>query len=374
MANLTLASEMKAQVLEAFNKPYVLKNLPLPEPTTDDDLLIRVGAASYCHTDAVLCAGQMRPDPPSFPHVGCHEFAGTIVSLPASPSTTAKQYRIGDEVGVPGRAFHPCGACFECLDTSRDESDYKGYSVFCPNAQNSGISRHGGFSEYALVDARQIALLPDTISAVDAAPLMCAGLTIFGALKRCNLSGEQRVGIIGAGGGLGHLGLQFADAMGLKTLGADAADGPLRLAKSLGTRADIVDARTADAGTIVKTYGHEDRILEPGDMGLDAVIILPEGQAGFDFGMKLLRNHGTCVVVSFPEKGFNVSARDIVFRDIKLVGSLVGSNATLKEMLQFAAQHNIKAVTKAFPLHQLNALVEEYHKASGGKLVIDMSL
>ncbi|KAK4545297.1 hypothetical protein LTR36_003477 [Oleoguttula mirabilis] len=374
MADTALPDDMRAQVLEAFDNPYVLRILPLPELSSDDDLLIKVDAASYCHTDAVLAAGQMRPNPLAFPHVGSHEFAGTVVSLPSSPSATAKQYCIGDRVGVPGRAFHPCGLCFECLDTSRDESDHKGYSVYCSNAENNGISKNGGFGEYAVVDARQVASLPDAISAVDAAPLMCAGVTIFGALKRCKLRKGQRVGIIGAGGGLGHLGLQFASAMGLRTIGVDAADGPLQLAKSLGTDALIVDARYEDANTIVEGLGKEDGKTDRLDMGLDAVIILPEGQAGFDFGMSLLRNHGTCVVVSFPEKGFNVSARDLVFRDIKVIGSLVGSNATLREMLDFAAEHKVRAVIKTYPLAELNALVDEYHRGSGGKLVIDMSM
>lgn len=369
-----LPSHMKAQVLEAFDKPYALQTLLLPELSSDHDLLIKVDAASYCHTDAVLAAGQMIPNPPSFPHIGSHEFAGTIVSLPASPSPAAKQYRVGDRLGVPGRAYHPCGSCFECQETAREESDHLGYSIYCPNSQNNGISRNGGFSEYAVVDARQVAPLPASISAAEAAPLMCAGVTIFAALKRCKLTHGQRIGIVGAGGGLGHLGLQFAASMGLRTMGIDAADGPLQLAKSLGTSAEIVDARSDDADAVVQRVGQEDGKQIRADMGLDAVIILPEGQAGFDFGMKLLRNHGTCVVVSFPEKGFNVSARDLVFRDIRLVGSLVGSNATLREMLAFAAEHRVRAVTKAFSLGELNTLVDEYHKAAGGKLVIDMSL
>lgn len=365
---------MKAQVLEAFNQPYVLQTLSLPTLSSDDDLLIKVEAASYCHTDAVLASGQMKPNPPSFPHVGSHEFAGTVVKLSTSPSSAAKQYKVGDRLGVPGRAFHPCGTCFECKDTSHPESDYAGYSVFCANAANNGLSKNGGFSEYALVDARQVAPLPDAISAADAAPLMCAGVTIFGALKRCQLSEGQRVGIIGAGGGLGHLGIQYASAMGLRVLGVDAADAPLELAKSLNTKATLVDARAIDANTIVQELGHEDGKTERADMGLDAVIILPESQAGLDFGMKLLRNHGVCVVVSFPENGFHISARDLVFRDIQLIGTLVGSNATLREMLGFSAKHNIRARAKKFALDQLNELVEEYHKAQGGKLVVDMSL
>jgi len=182
------------------------------------------------------------------------------------------------------------------------------------------------------------------------------------------------VGIVGAGGGLGHLGLQFAAAMGLRTMGIDAADGPLQLAKSLGIDTEIVDARTQEAESIVKRIGREDGESDSANMGLDAVIILPEGQAGFDYGMKLLKNHSLCVVVSFPEKGFHVSARDLVFRDITVTGSLVAGNASLNEMLEFAAKHNVKAVSKTFALDKLNELVDEYNKAAGGKLVVDMSL
>lgn len=107
-----------------------------------------------------------------------------------------------------------------------------------------------------------------------------------------------------------------------------------------------------------------------GHMELDAVVILPESQKAFGYGMALLRDHLKCVVVSFPEAGFHVSARDLVFGDISVVGSLVGSNKTLREMLAFAAKHQVKAM---FPLSRLNDLVGEYRKGGGGKLVIDMS-
>lgn len=110
------------------------------------------------------------------------------------------------------------------------------------------------------------------------------------------------------------------------------------------------------------------------EAGLDAVFILPENQAGFEFGMKLLRNHGLCVVLSFPDNGFHVSAKDLVFRDIKIIGSLVGKNWMLKEMVAFAAEHDVKAVKNTFPLRELNELVEEYKKMKGGKLVVDMTL
>ncbi|KAK3905500.1 hypothetical protein C8A05DRAFT_30667 [Staphylotrichum tortipilum] len=154
----------------------------------------------------------------------------------------------------------------------------------------------GGFAEYAVVDDRQVAPLPEGMSAVDAAVLMCAGVTIYAALKRS-----------------------------------------LRLARDITSEkapgANVVDARLEEAAEVVARIGQQDGKQEKGDMGLDAVIALPESQPAFDYGMALLRNHGRCLVVSFPEKGFHVAARDLVFRDISVVGNLVGSNKTLREML-----------------------------------------
>lgn len=371
MATQQLPEQMKAQVLEEYNKPYQYRELPVPKIATDHDVLIKVDAASYCHTDAVLAAGQMKPNPLSWPHIGSHEFAGRVIALADSPSDAAKQYPVGTRLGVPGRAFHPCGSCFECKDPG---NDYVGYSNYCTSSGNNGLSKAGGFSQYAVVDARQVAPLPDGLEAIDAAPLMCAGITIYNALKRCELSPGQRVGIIGCGGGLGHLGLQFAEAMGLRTIGIDAADGPLKLARGLGTNAQIIDARSVKAEDVVEQVGKEDKKTEAPDMGLDAVIVLPEAQAGFDFGMKILRRYGLCVVVSFPEAGFHVSARDLVFRQIKVIGVVLGTNEILKEMVAFAAKHKIKASKKVYSLDKLNELVDEYNKMEGGKLVIDMSL
>jgi D-arabinose 1-dehydrogenase-like Zn-dependent alcohol dehydrogenase len=188
----------------------------------------------------------------------------------------------------------------------------------------------------------------------------------------------DRVGILGAGGGLGHLGLQYGVKMGYKVVGIEAADAPLALAQGVGSKLDpqslVVDARITKASDVVQEVGAQDGKKALGEMGLDAVIVLPESQAAFDYGMTLLKTHGTCVVVSFPEQGFQISARDVVFRDIKIIGSLVGSNKVLREMLEFSAEHDVRALSKSYPLGRLNELVEEYHKGRGGKLVVDMSL
>ncbi|KAF2732851.1 alcohol dehydrogenase-like protein [Polyplosphaeria fusca] len=372
-----LPKTMRAQFLEAFKKPYTLRTIPPPKPATPNDILIRVDAASYCHTDHVLASGQMPGVLQTFPHIGSHEFAGTVVCHFTSPSPKARAFSIGDRVGVPGRAFHACGTCFECQGRGSKDvvwQDDEGYSVHCAHAKNNGLSRDGGFAEYAVVDARQVAPIPAALTAVETAPLMCAGVTIYAALKRCKLEMGARVGIMGCGGGLGHLGLQYGVKMGYKVLGVDAADGPLKLAQGLDTGARIVDAREQKAADLVQQLGAEDGKNDLGEMGLDAVIVLPESQQAFDYAMTLLKSHGTCVVVSFPENGFHISARDVVFRDISIIGSLVGSNRMLREMLNFSAEHGIRAITNSFPLSRLNDLVEEYHKGGGGKLVIDMGL
>ncbi|KAK0716411.1 chaperonin 10-like protein [Apiosordaria backusii] len=386
MVSSKLPKEMKAQLLPSVNAPYQLTTIPIPTftaETSPHDILVRVLAASYCHTDLVLAQGQMAPFPPSFPHIGCHEFSGEVVSL---PEHSLSRYKIGDRVGVPGRSFHPCGKCFECSrepDNDRNkDADGGGYSVYCVAAGNNGISAPGGFREYAIVDSRQVTPLPDEISAVQGASLMCAGITIYAALKKCGLAKGQRVGIMGCGGGLGHLGLQFAAKMGLRVLGVDVADGPLQVAREVaealheeeGLVARVVDARVIKAEDIVQEIAREDQRKDKGDMGLDAVIILPESQKAFDYGVSLLRTHGKCVVVSFPAEGFHVSARDVVFRDISIGGSLVGSNKVLGEMVMFAAAHNVRTRIKTYPLGQLNDLVLEYKKGKGGKLVIDLTL
>lgn len=276
---------------------------------------------------------------------------------------------------MPGRAFHACGTCFECLG-SKDpiNQNDSGYSVYCIHAENNGISKDGGFSEYAVVDSRQLAPIPENMTAVETAPPMCTGIAIYAALKRCQLATGDRVGILGPGGGLGHLGLQYAVKMGYKVLGVEAAGVPLKLAEGLKTGAKLVDARSVTAVDIVRQLRNEDGKNDLLEMGADAIIVLPETQAAFDYGMRLLKNHGKCIVVSFPQNGFHISARDVVFRDISIVGSLVGSNKILREMLNFSAEHGIRAVTRSYSLVRLNQLVEDYHKGDGGKMVVDMSI
>lgn len=364
---------MKAQHLDAFNTPYVLReNVPVPDPAHPYDLLIRVDAASYCHTDHVVATGEMAASRnASFPLVGCHEYTGTVVKLPADSSQT--EIKIGDRVGVSSRAYHPCGKCVECLEENTPDSDPKGYSVYCPHVKTNGISMDGGWREYALVDSRQVAPIPSGLTQVEAAPLMCAGITIYAAIKKTGLKPGQRLGIIGCGGGLGHLGLQYATVLGLKVYGVDNSDTALALVRNLNniSGATIIDSRTQTAAEAIAPIAKEDENTNPGQFGLDAVIILPESQKAYQYGVDMLKDHGLCIVVSFPKRGFVVSTQDLVFRDIRVIGSLSGSNKLLREMTRFSAEHSIKPETNTFPLEKLNDLVHAYELGQAGKLAID---
>ncbi|GME63092.1 putative alcohol dehydrogenase protein [Neofusicoccum parvum] len=371
---------MRAQVLEAFNTPYVLRDIPAPAAPTGHDILVSVEAASYCHTDAVFASGAMWQ---VLPRVGSHEFAGTVAALgPSVPPSL--NLTVGSRVGVPGRAFHPCGACGECRD---NDGDPAGYGVWCARAGNLGLSRDGGFQELCVADARQVAPVPAGLASVEVAPLMCAGLTVWNALERGGVrlvegGGEGlRVAVSGAGGGLGHLGVQFAAHLGCRVVAVDASDKALALLREvvadlgpLAERVTVVDARTQQAEDVRwQVCGTPEPDLE-GEKGVDAVLILPEAQQALDYGMKLLRNHGTCVAVSFPKEGFHIQPRDLVFRHIKMVGVLVGRNRQLRAMLNFAAEHGVRAKTTRYPLEKLNDLVNDYHSGASGKLVVDMAM
>ncbi|KAH7038990.1 alcohol dehydrogenase [Macrophomina phaseolina] len=377
---------MRAQVLEAFNEPYVLRDIPSPPSTpSGQDLLIAVKAASYCHTDAVFASGAMQWR--SLPRVGSHEFAGTILAL--GPNVPADlDLAVGQRVGVPGRAFHCCGTCREC--TAHNGGDRAGYGVHCTKAGNLGLSADGGFQERCVVDACQVAPVPEGLAAVEVAPLMCAGLTIWNALERggvrldgCGVGNDGvRVAISGAGGGLGHLGVQFAVKLGCEVVALEASDKALELLQevvrelgALGKRVTIVDVRKEKAEEVrFAVCGAPDEPALEGEKGVDCALVLPEAQAALDYCMKLLRNHGTCVCVSFPKEGFQFQPADLVFRHINMVGVLVGRNRQLRAMLNFAATQGVRAKTTTYPLERLNELVEDYHKGVSGKLVIDMAL
>lgn len=369
MSSTELPQTMKAQLLESPNAPYTLASVPLPQPQDPHDILLRVTAASYCHTDAVVASGSVPGVPPVWPHINCHEFAGEVVM--AGPAAAALGFAPGARLAVAGRGFHCCGVCDECAagpDVERGDlhGDIPGVSAYCRASGTCGLTHPGGFAQYAVVDARQVNRIPEGLTDVEVAPLMCAGMTVFTALRKAAVRPGSVVGVVGAGGGLGHLAMQFAEKMGAKAVGVESADDPLRLAREVSPGATVVDARTTEA----KEVGAEGQSRK----GVDVVLVLPESQKAFDYAMGILRDRGTCMLVSFPAAGFHISALDIMLRHLNITSVLGGTFAATEEMLQFAAKHGVKAKFETFPLDKLNELVAKYNQGGGGKYVVDMAM
>ncbi|KAI9640876.1 hypothetical protein NHQ30_010717 [Ciborinia camelliae] len=219
---------LAAQVVE-FNQPYKIHHIPTPRgPLHEHDILIRVATASLCHTDGLISAGVFGTP---LPCIGSHEGAGTIVAIGSSVSG----FKLGDRI-LGSLMYHRCGVCTDCTGPEEDRQ-------YCDHSAGYlGIIRDGSFAEYQVVDARESTLLPDNVSFQSAPPLACAGITVWGGLVRANLKAGEWIAIVGAGGGLGHLGVQFAKALGLNVIAIDARDEALDLARDCG--ADVlVDAR-----------------------------------------------------------------------------------------------------------------------------------
>ncbi|ETN40112.1 uncharacterized protein HMPREF1541_04387 [Cyphellophora europaea CBS 101466] len=380
----TVPATQRAQVLKAFNEPYTFTAThPTPPAPKDYELLVQVKAASYCHTDAVFASGAMQQ---VLPRIGSHEFCGVIHSFgpKAQEAAAALGLKEGMIVGCPGRALNPCGECQECA-SGEAAGDYPGYGVWCTKAGNLGLTSDGGWQEWAIVDSRQVAPVPEGLAAVEVAPLMCAGVTIWSAIEKAGVdmadkmkNKNKRVAVLGAGGGLGHLGVQFASLLGVEVLAVDVGDA-LKMTEEVkketealgGGKVHVVDARHDPTEVKSRIFGEVAPGLE-GERGCDASIVLPEAQAAFDFGMAILKNHSKCVVVSFPKDGWKFQPRDTVFRHIDVVGVLVGRNKQLRAMLKFAAEQGVRAKIRTYALENLNGLVEDYHKGAGGKLVVDL--
>lgn len=260
-----------------FNKPYKLSTIPVPTDLAPNDLLIRVAVASLCHTDYMVRDGTMGSP---LPITGSHEGAGTVVAVGSSVT----DFQPGDRV-MAGIIYHACGECADCKGTESS-------TQHCTNAAYCGLKGADGFfAEYARVDARWAAKLPDKVSFETAAPMACAGCTVNRGVILAGLKKGEWLGIVGSRGGLGHLGVQFAKALGLKVVGVDARDEGLELTKKRG--ADVViDARQGDEAVVQEVHKVTD------GKGVAATVNVSDADTAAAMSCKITRMHGTMVQVA----------------------------------------------------------------------------
>ena len=334
---------MKAAVVEKFGEPLVVREVPIPTPGPGQ-ALVEVFATGVCHTDLHAVDGDW-PIKPTLPFTPGHEGAG-IVAVVGPGVTHLKE---GDRVGIAW-LHSACGHCEYCLS---------GWETLCLEQQNSGYSVNGSFAQYALGQADYLGRIPKNLPFVDAAPILCSGVTTYKGLKQTGARPGEWVVISGVGG-LGHVAIQYAKAMGLHVAAVDLGPEKMALARKLGAEITI-DAKTQDpAKEIQKQIG-----------GAHGVLVTAVSLIAFKQAVGMLRRGGTCVLNGLPPGEFPVSIFDIVLNGNTIRGSIVGTRLDLEEALAFAAEGKVRATIETLPLECINDVFSRLKRGQvNGRVVL----
>jgi alcohol dehydrogenase, propanol-preferring len=340
-----MQTTMKAAVVKAFGKPLVIEDVPVPVPGPGE-ILVKVKACGVCHTDLHAASGDwpVKPVPPFIPG---HEAAGVVAAL--GPDVTG--FKLGDAVGVAW-LHDACMACEYCET---------GWETLCEHQHNTGYSVNGGFSEYVIASAAFAARLPATVDFAAIAPILCAGVTTYKGLRETEARPGEWVVISGVGG-LGHVAIQYAKAMGLKVVGLDIAEDKLDLARDSG--ADLaVNALSNDA---------VERVLQATGGGAHGVLVTAVSTPAFAQALRMVRRKGTVSLVGLPPGEFPTPIFDVVLKRITVRGSIVGTRRDLDEAIAFAAEGKVKAEFTKAPLSDINAIFDRMkHGKIDGRVVLD---
>lgn len=334
---------MKSAVVRSFREPLRIEETPIPEPGRGQ-ILIKVEASGVCHTDLHAARGDwpVRPKPPFVPG---HEGAGVVAAL--GPGVT--ELKLGDRVGLAW-LHSACGQCEHCIG---------GWETLCMKQQNSGYSVNGAFAEYVLASAAYVGRIPDGLDFATAAPILCAGVTTYKALKETEARPGQWVMISGIGG-LGHVAIQYARAMGLHVAAIDVRDEKLELAKRLGAEL-TANARELDAAALIQR--------ELG--GVHGAVITAVSPAAFRQGIAALRRGGTCSLVGLPPGDFSLPIFDVVLNRYTVRGSIVGTRLDLKEALEIARDAKIEPAIEKRKLEDINEVFERLERGKvEGRVVL----
>lgn len=326
---------MKAAIIEQRQQPLKISNIADPGPVREDEVLVQVMAAGVCHTDIHLQDGLFSDlGIDLFPVIPGHETVGIIQEV----GSGVTHLKAGDRVGVYW--IYPCGHCSYCF--SGEEQACPSY---LPTMDANGFGRQGGWATHIKIPADHALPLPDTLDFPQAAPLLCGGMTVYAGLKKAHLRPGQRVAVLGMGG-LGHLGVQIARAMGAEVIVATSSPEKKQMALNLGASEVVVGHD--DLGNQLKDLGGVDVVLSS---TLDNSAI-----AGVSAGLRPL---GTMVLTGFTSETVPVVPIALAISQQSIVGSLIASRRDTEELLQMAGQHKIAAVTETFPLDEVNAVCDK---------------
>lgn len=343
-----MTCKMQAARVEQFGQALVMRELDVPTPGPGQ-ILVKTEACGVCHTDLHARNGDW-PVKPTLPFTPGHEGIGRVVALGAGVKTVKE----GDRVGVPW-LYSACGHCEYCLQA---------WETVCASAQFGGYTRDGGFAEYIVADPDYVAHIPANLTSAAAAPLICAGITSYKGLKETRARPGQWVVVSGIGG-LGHLAVQYARAMGLQVCAVDIDEGKLAHATQVGAHA-VVNAKHADAVAAV---------IKATDGGAHGVLITAPSLPAFKQGIAMTRKLGTCVLAGIPPGDFPTPLFDVVANCITIRGSFVGTRADMSEALAFAAEGKVKADIELQPLSAINTVFKRLENGQvPSRVVIDFAV
>jgi propanol-preferring alcohol dehydrogenase len=336
---------MKAAVVNAFHQPLTIEDRPVPEPGAGQ-VVVKIEASGLCHTDIHAANGDW-PVKPSPPFVPGHEGVGTVTRVGAGVT----RLREGDRVAIPWLGW-ACGECEYCTS---------GWETLCEKQLNSGYGIDGGWAEYTVASAAYVGKVPAAINAFEAAPLTCAGVTTYKAVKVSGARSSDLVAIFGVGG-LGHLALQYALIAGAQVVAVDLFDEKLALARELGA-AYTVNARSEDPAAAIKALG-----------GADAAISLAVSPKAFEQAYGSLRRGGTLVFVGLPADNFiQLPIFETVLNGTQVRGSIVGTRVDLQEVFELHAAGKTEVVYEKRQLEQVNEAIKEVESGQvKARLVFDL--
>lgn len=341
-----MSQTMKAAVVRALGQPLQIEEVGVPTPGAGQ-ILVKIEACGVCHTDLHAASGDwpVKPNPPFIPG---HEGVGYVAEVGAG----VKHVKAGDRVGIPW-LYSACGHCEHCLG---------GWETLCESQRNTGYSVNGGFAQYALADADYVGHLPKRLGFIELAPILCAGVTVYKGLKMTDTRPGNWVVISGVGG-LGHMAVQYAKAMGLNVVAVDIDDAKLTLARTLGATL-TVNARNQDPAAVIKK--------EIG--GAHGVLVTAVSPQAFSQALGMVRRGGTISLNGLPPGDFPLPIFDVVLGGITVRGSIVGSRLDLQESLMFAEEGKVKATVSTDRLDNINQVFARMRAGEiEGRVVLDMA-
>ncbi len=321
----------RAAVVHDFSSRLTIDEIPRPA-LDPGQILVEVEASGLCHTDIHAAHGDW-PVKPSPPFVPGHEGIGLVREL--GPGVT--EVALGDRVAMPWLGY-ACGTCDYCVS---------GWETLCLGQKNMGYSIDGGFGEYAVAYGRYVVEVPGGIDPFDAAPLTCAGVTTYKAIKVAGTRSSDLVAVFGVGG-LGHMAIQYARIAGGRVIAVDLIDEKLELARELGAEL-TVNAAKEDPVAAIQKLG-----------GADQAIALAVSPRSFEQAFGSLRRGGTLVFVALPaDNEMKLPIFETVLNGITVVGSIVGTRTDLREVFELHAAGETTVTREIRPLAEVNEAIAD---------------